>query len=143
MLLLHVQNYRRDLYFYYSMKTIKLVQYINATPEEVFSAITHPFTIELWSGYSAQMEPAEETEFSIFDGDISGRNLRITKNKLLIQEWYFGDRQEKSIVTIQLDPHKQGTKVTLDHTNIPDEDFENIQMGWKDYYWGAIKEFFK
>jgi len=120
-----------------------MVQFINATPEEVFSAITNRFTIELWSGYQAEMEAVEETEFSIFDGDISGRNLRIVENKLLVQEWYFGDMQEKSIVTIQLNSHKQGTKVTLEHTNIPYEDFDNIQIGWNEYYWGAIKEFLK
>ena len=61
------------------MKTIRQHYFINATPEEVFSAITNPFTIELWSGYPARMEAKEGTEFSIFDGDIAGRNIKITR----------------------------------------------------------------
>lgn len=125
------------------MKTIRQHHFISADPEEVFSAITNPFTIELWSGYPAQMEASEGTEFSIFDGDITGRNIRVTPNIQLVQEWYFGDQQEESIVTIDLKPHQLGTKVNLEHTNVPDDDWENIEEGWKDYYWGAIKEFFK
>jgi len=125
------------------MKTIRQHHFISADPEEVFSAITNPFTIELWSGYPAQMEASEGSEFSIFDGDITGRNIRVTPNVQLVQEWYFGDQQEESIVTIDLKPHQLGTKVNLEHTNVPDDDLENIEEGWKEYYWGAIKDFFK
>jgi len=125
------------------MKTIKQHYFINATPEEVFAALTNPFTIELWSGYPAQMEAKDGTEFSIFDGDISGRNISITENKQLVQEWYFGDRPEQSIVTINLQAHKLGTKVNLEHTNVPDEELDDFTEGWNEYYWGAIKDFFK
>jgi len=125
------------------MKTIKQKHLINALPEEVFTALTNSFTIELWSGYPAIMEPRENTEFSIFEGDITGMNILIIPNKKLVQEWYFGEQNEKSIVTIELTGNKQGTKVALEHTNIPDEDIENIETGWKVYYWEAIKEFFK
>lgn len=125
------------------MKTIRQHYFINATPEEVFTAITNPFTIELWSGYPANMEAKEGTEFSIFDGDISGRNISISENKQLVQEWYFGDMPEQSIVTINLQSHQQGTKVNLEHTNVPDDDVAEFTEGWNEYYWGAIKEFFK
>ena len=125
------------------MKTIRQHHFIKATPEEVFTAITNPFTIELWSGYPAQMEAKEGTEFSIFEGDIAGRNIKISENKELVQEWYFGDRQEESIVTISLKPHQSGTKVSLEHTNVPDEEAEEFEEGWNVTYWGAIKEFFK
>lgn len=125
------------------MKTFKQHYFIDATPEEVFSAVTNPFTIELWSGFPAQMEAKEETEFSIFDGDISGRNIKVIENQLLVQEWYFGDSPEQSVVTISLKSHKLGTKIDLEHINIPDDEFDDFVEGWNDYYWGAIKEFFK
>ena len=125
------------------MRTIRQHYFIKATPEEVFAAITNPFTIELWSGYPAQMEAREGTEFSLFDGDISGRNIKISENRQLVQEWYFGDRNEESVVTIDLKPHQQGTKVSLEHTNVPDEDADEFEEGWSKYYWGAIISFFK
>lgn len=125
------------------MKSLKQHYYINASQEEVFSAITNPFTIELWSGYPASMEAKENTEFTIFDGDITGKNLQVIQFSKLVQEWYFGEQQDPSIVTIDIKKHQAGTKIALEHTNIPDEDFESIEEGWREYYWGAIKEFFK
>ncbi len=125
------------------MKTIKQSHFINATPEEVFTALTNPLTIELWSGYPAEMQPVEGSEFTLFEGDISGMNLSLVPNRQVVQEWYFGDGQEKSIVTILLKESDNGTRVELEHTNVPDEDWENMEEGWKSYYWGAIKKYFK
>ena len=51
-------------------------------------------------------------------------------------------RKEPSIVTIKLHPHKQGTSAELSHTNIPDDDYEDIVEGWKDAYFGAIIDFY-
>ncbi len=125
------------------MKTIRQKHYIKATPEEVFTALTNPFTIELWSGYPAVMEAIEDFEFSIFDGDICGKNLKIVPNELLVQEWYFGDSPEQSVVTIFLKARESGTSITVEQTNVPDEDAGEFEEGWRDYYWGAIKDFFK
>lgn len=125
------------------MGTIKQHHLIQASPEEVFAALTNPFTIELWSGYPAKMDPVEGTEFSLFEGDISGRIIKLVENKQVVQEWYFGDRPEESIVTIDLQPHRNGTRVSLLHIHVPDEDTEAMEEGWKVFFWGAIKEFFK
>jgi uncharacterized protein YndB with AHSA1/START domain len=125
------------------MQTITQTHFIKATPEEVFIAITNPLTIELWSGYPAVMEAKEDFEFSLFEGDISGRNLKVIPGRQLIQEWYFGDSSEQSLVTITLSASKNRTRAELVHTNVPDEIFEEFREGWKDYYWGSIIKFFK
>ncbi len=125
------------------MKTLKQNHFINASPEEVFTAITNPLTIELWSGYPADMQLEEGAEFSIFEGDICGKNISFVENQQLVQEWYFGDNDEQSVVTINLKPSSNGTHVELIHTNIPDEDYDNMEEGWRTYYWGAIKKYFK
>jgi activator of HSP90 ATPase len=122
---------------------IKLYQYIEAEPEEIFLALTNPFTIELWSDSPAKMDANEGTEFELWDGDICGKNLKVVPNKELVQEWYFDDLPEPSIVTIKLHPKGTGTSVELKHTNIPDEAYENIKEGWEEYYIGAIKRFFE
>jgi activator of HSP90 ATPase len=125
------------------MKTIRQHYFVHATPEEVFLAITNAFTIELWSGYPAKMEAKEGTEFSLFEGEIAGKNIKVIENQQLVQEWYFGDRPEESIVTIDLKPHPLGTKVLLEHTNVSDEEANELAVGWNEHYWGAIKSFFK
>lgn len=122
---------------------IKFYQYIEAEPEEVFLALTNPFTIELWSGMPAIMEAKAGTEFELLDGDICGMNIEVVENEKLVQEWYFGEIPEPSIATIKLHKQKSGTSVEIKHTNIPDKAFENIDEGWREYYVGAIKRFFE
>ncbi|MFW6095232.1 MAG: SRPBCC domain-containing protein [Bacteroidota bacterium] len=124
------------------MKDFSNTYKIKGTPEEVFTALTNPFTIELWTGYPAQMDENEGTEFSLWDGDIEGKNLEIKKNKKIVQEWYFGDQEEKSIVTMELYKSGSGTRVKLIHTNIPDIAYENMKTGWNEYYFGNLQRFF-
>ncbi|MCK9208414.1 MAG: SRPBCC domain-containing protein [Salinivirgaceae bacterium] len=122
---------------------IKFYEYIEATPEEIFLALTNPFTIELWSDSPAKMDANEGTEFELWDGDICGRNLKVVTNQELVQEWYFDEQSEPSVATIKLHPHKTGTQVEVKHTNVPDEAFKNINDGWHEAYIGAIKRFFE
>ena len=70
---------------------IKFYQYIECEPADIFMALTNPRSIELWSSLPADMSAEEGYEFSIFDGDIVGRNLKIIENQLIEQESYFGD----------------------------------------------------
>ena len=83
------------------------------------------------------------SEFSFWEGSISGINLEFEQDKKIVQQWFFGEQEEASIVTIKLHPHKDGTSVELRHTNIPDEDFDDIVEGWEDTYFGALLEFYQ
>ena len=112
---------------------------IAADSEEVFTALTNPFQIEIWSGYPAEMKAEEGFVFSLWEGDICGVNLEVKPNRLLVQEWFFGDTAERSIVTLKLKKVGEQTQVELEHTNIPDDVFEEIVEGWKEYYLGSIK----
>lgn len=124
------------------MKTFKKTFRINAEPSDIYSAITNSRTIELWSGYPAQMEAEPGSEFSLWEGDITGKNLEFVQDKKVVQEWYFGDQAEKSIVTITILPERENSVVTVEHTNIPDEEFAAIAEGWNEYYIGAIINLF-
>jgi len=124
------------------MKTFKKTFKINAEPSDVYSALTNPYTIELWSGYPAEMSEVPGSDFSLWEGDITGKNIEFTKDKKIVQEWYFGEQKEKSIVTVTIQPYKECSQVTVEHTNIPDSDFAEIAEGWREYYIGAIMNFF-
>lgn len=112
---------------------------ILADAEEIFTALTNPFQIEIWSGYPAEMSTEEGFEFSLWEGDICGRNLKVIPNRLLVQEWYFGEQENDSIVEIKLSKKGKQTIISLTHTNIPEEVYDEIVEGWKDYYLGSIK----
>ncbi|PZR40642.1 MAG: ATPase [Azospira oryzae] len=126
------------------MKDFKKYFIIAAPPADVYLALTIESTIELWSGDKAEMSATPGSEFSLWDGSIVGKNIEFEKGKRIVQQWYFGDQPEPSIVTIKLHPHgEEETSVELRHTNIPDEDYEDIVDGWTHTYFGAIQEFYE
>ncbi len=125
------------------MKDYKEYFIIKAPPEEIYAALTNPISIMAWTGDKVEMSTEPGSEFSLWDGSIEGKNLEFEPGKKIVQQWYFGDHEEESIVTILLHPHKKGTSVELRHTNIPDKDFEDITEGWADSYFGELKEYFE
>lgn len=124
------------------MKDYKKYFIIPAKPGEIYRALTNPATIQLWSGEEAEMTTEAGTEFSLWEGSISGKNIAFEEEKKIVQQWYFGDQPEESIVTIKLHPHKQGTSVELVHTNIPDEAYEEMVEGWNRNYFGLLIDFY-
>lgn len=125
------------------MKDYKKYYIIPATPEEVYAALTNPATIQLWSGDPAVMSTEAGSEFSLWEGSIEGKNLEFEKDKKIVQQWYFGDQEEPSVVTIKLFSDKTKTSAELRHTNIPDEAFEDIVAGWNENYFGSLIEFYE
>jgi uncharacterized protein YndB with AHSA1/START domain len=124
------------------LKDFKKYYIIPAPPEDVYLALTVQTTIELWTGDPAVMTAEPGTEFSLWDDSIVGKNLEFETNKKIVQQWYFGDQQEESIVTIKLHPHEEGTSMEVRHTNIPDHDYEDIVDGWTNSYVAGLIEFY-
>ncbi len=124
------------------MKNLKRYYILNAAPKDVYNALTNKNMIEIWTGEEAVMQPEPNTEFSLWDGSITGLNIEFEEDKKIVQQWYFGEQDEESVVTILLHPDKKGTAAELRHINIPDEAFDNISEGWDDDYFGGLKELF-
>ena len=125
------------------MKDFKKYYILSATPEEVFAALTNPATIQLWSGDPAIMSTEPGSEFSLWEGNIEGKNIEFEKDKKIVQQWYFGDQEQESIVTIKLFPDRNKTSLELKHTNIPDDDYDHIVDGWNNVYIGSLIEFYE
>lgn len=124
------------------MKDFKKYYTIPAPPEDVYLALTVETTIELWTGDRAVMKAEPGTEFSMWDESIVGKNLEFEPNKKIVQQWYFGEQEEPSIVTIKLHPHNDGTSLEVRHTNIPDDDYEDIAEGWTHSYAAGLIDFY-
>ncbi|HKJ41508.1 MAG TPA: SRPBCC domain-containing protein [Sunxiuqinia sp.] len=125
------------------MKDFKKYFHLSADPKDVYNALTNKLMLEIWTGEDAVMEEEAGTEFSLWDGSICGKNLEFVKDHKLVQEWYFGERNEPSIVTIKLFNDKGGTSMEVRHTNIPDEAYDNIVDGWQEDYFDALNQLFE
>jgi len=125
------------------MKTFKKYILLPAPPEEVYLGLTKAQSIQLWTGAEVEFTEEANTEFSFWDGDIVGKNIEFEPNKKIVQQWYFGEDNEPSIVTIKLHADSKGTSLEFVQTNIPDEDFEEFTEGIKEYYLGGLADFFE
>lgn len=124
------------------MKEYKKYYIISASPEDIYKALTTEITIRLWTGDTVQIDPQEGGEFSMWDGAITGRFIELEPFKKIVQQWYFGEQEEASIVTIKLHEDRSGTSLELRHTNIPDDAFEDIVEGWNDTYMASLIDFY-
>ena len=124
------------------MKNFKKYYSIPAEPELLYKALTNAATIQLWTGEEAEMSTEPGSEFSLWQGSIVGKNIAFEEGKKIVQQWYFGEQDEPSIVTIKLHPAKHGTSAELLHTNIPDEAYDEITEGWANDYFGSLIEFY-
>ena len=116
---------------------------LNSAEVPCLSACNLIVTIELWTGEVAEMSTEPGTEFSMWDGSIVGKNIEFEPNKKVVQQWYFEGQSDNSIVTIKLHADKQGTSAELRHTNIPDDDYNDIVDGWNESYFGGLIDFFE
>ena len=124
------------------MREFKTKIKVAANVEDVYAALTNPFALELWTGCPAVMSTEPGSEFELWDGSICGKNLEFTPNKFIKQEWYFGEQEEESIVTILLTAKSNiRTEIYVKHTNIPDEDYDNIAGGWQEDYLGSLQQY--
>ncbi len=56
------------------MKEFKKYFKIQASVQDVYNAIVNPNMIELWTGDDVVMDDQVGTEFSLYEGNISGKN---------------------------------------------------------------------
>jgi len=123
-------------------KIIKQKYEIAAPMEKIWKALTDVTVITAWGGGPAVMDANTGTEFSLWGGDIHGKNIEIVPGKKLVQEWYGGDWPKPSLATFILSEPKPGiTLVELIHEDVPEAEVENFDQGWKDYYLGALKDY--
>jgi activator of HSP90 ATPase len=123
------------------MREFKKYFKFDASPADLYNALTNPAMIEIWTGETAIMSTEPGSEFSIWDGEIVGRNIEFVTGHKIVQEWFFGE-ESNSVVTIKLHPEKSGTNMEVYQTNIPDEAYDNIAGGWESDYIGSLKELF-
>lgn len=122
------------------MKSLKQTYLISAPIDKVWQALVDPEIIQKWGAGPAKMSENKNFEFSLWGGEIHGKNIEVSSMKKLVQQWYGGDWKEPSIVTFKLANKNNKTELLLSHTNIPDEEFKDIEQGWIDYYMTPLKD---
>lgn len=123
------------------MKTIKKSYQINAPTNKVWQALTDPEEIENWGAGPAKMDEKNGSGFELWGGDIYGTNTQVIENQKLVQDWYAGNWPQPSKVVIELSDKNGQTKITLEHKDVPENEFDEINESWDTHYFGPMKEY--
>jgi uncharacterized protein YndB with AHSA1/START domain len=113
--------------------------HIDAPPEQVYEYFTQPDAIVRWMGEYALLEPEPDGRFTIDvqGAPIRGRFLELNPpHRLLISWGYAGsDRLPPgaSTVEIRLIAYSGGTRVELEHRDLPPEEVSGHTRGWQHY----------
>ena len=83
------------------------------------------------------------SSFKAFGGYITGKNLQLVKNELIVQswrgsDWDFTDSDSSFLLSLE----QKGNDVILNmvHANVPDAQDKDLDKGWHDFYWNPWKQ---
>jgi activator of HSP90 ATPase len=118
---------------------------INEKAEKIYKAYLSSEGHSALTGSPAKVDGTVDGDFTAWDGYIQGMFLELEKNKRIVQAWRTADfpaEAEDSIVEILLEEDHGKTKLTLDHSNIPEGQAEEYKKGWEDFYFRPMKIYF-
>lgn len=123
------------------MRPIKQTYKIKVSATKVWQALTKPKEIARWGAGPAKVSAKAGAKFSLWGGEIWGKNIEVKSEKKLKQEWFGGKWPKPSILEIILSEKNGVTTVKLTHKDVPEKEVKDIAGGWKDYYFGPMKKY--
>ena len=127
-------------------RTIRLEWTIPAEAEEVYDVFMDPAKHAEFTGDDASGSSVVGKEFHAYNGYILAKNLELERGKRIVQEWTTSEWPEgapPSILTITLKETKMGTKLTMVHSKVPEEQSDDYEAGWKEHYWSKLEKYFE
>ena len=128
------------------MKTKDITQdeFFKAKPEEVYNAIMDSKKHAEFTGAAAKIDNKVGGKFTAHGGYIHGENVELEPGKKIVQTWNADEdgwpKDYFSKVSFELNPAPSGTNLHFIHTGIPEHKADDIDSGWKEYYWDAMRE---
>ena len=128
------------------MNTIQQIAEFQATPEQLFEIYMDPKKHSEATHAKATVSRKAGGKFTAFDGMLSGRNLVVIPNKMIVQVWratHWKKTAPDSILILKFSKSSRGGRIDLVHTNVPDHDLLGVKKGWHFYYWNPWREYLK
>jgi uncharacterized protein YndB with AHSA1/START domain len=113
--------------------------HIEAPPERIYDYFIRPEAIVTWMGETARLEPRPGGRFhlDIQGTPVRGRFLTLDPPYRLVISWGYAGSDElppgASIVEVTLTPVPGGTRVDLEHRDLPPVEQPKHVSGWTHY----------
>lgn len=134
------------------LTSIHMEAEFKVSPARVYEALLDSKQFAAFSGLPAKIDRTEGGAFSMFQGQIAGRNVELLSQERIVQAWRPGhwDAGVYSIVEFRMKveggsaagrvPASHCTLV-LDHRGFPEGEFDSLLAGWKSHYFEGLDRF--
>jgi activator of HSP90 ATPase len=114
-------------------------------PHRVYEALLDAKQFGAFSGVPAEINREAGGAFSLFGGQITGRNVELVPDRRIVQAWRAASWPEGvySIVRFELQAQGAGTRMVFDHTGFPPKLRDSLASGWQAHYFGPLKKYFE
>ncbi|WPK26922.1 hypothetical protein PUMCH_004290 [Australozyma saopauloensis] len=125
----------------YNTATLHLEPTFNTTAEQLYITLLDVQRVSAWTRSQAQIEPKEGSEFKLFGGSITGKNLKLVENERITQSWRLEDWKagHYAQLDIQLKQGAGETTMVVKWSGIPIGEEERVRGNFEDYYVRSIK----
>ena len=114
-----------------------------STAEQLFDIFVNPKKHSEIHGGSATIISSKAGErFSLLNGNLTGKNLLIVPNRMIVQTWRGNVWKEEdldSILSLVFTDAVKGAQIDLVHSFTPDQFIEL----WEQVYWQPIRAYLK
>jgi uncharacterized protein YndB with AHSA1/START domain len=119
--------------------------YVEADPHRVFEYFTRPEAIVRWMGEFALLDPSPGGEFAVdIKGvPVRGRYLEVEPPGRLLISWGHAGSDRlppgASTVEVHLRPERNGTRVDIAHSGLPEPEATRHLGGWRHFLAGLAR----
>jgi len=125
-------------------KTIEQkVVFKNTAPKALYDLYMKADLHSLIAGGPVKISDKEGAAFSAHGGYITGKNLHLIKDELIVQTWRAMDWDKKeldSVFMIRLEKNGKDTVLHAVHALVPDKAVAGVEKGWHGHYWKPWKQ---
>jgi uncharacterized protein YndB with AHSA1/START domain len=122
-----------------------LTALIPASPRDIYDAWLDSRGHSAMTGGKATQSAKVGAAVNAWDDYITGKNLHLEPGKRIVQTWrttQFTDAHGDSVITVTLTRVPGGTRLTLNHANVPDDQTSYEESGWKEHYFTPMQRYF-
>jgi activator of HSP90 ATPase len=125
-----------------SKTIVQKIVFKNTTAHVLYDLYMNAKKHSMVSGAPAKITTKEGSKYAVHGGYITGKNLRLVKDRLIVQTWRalgWEKNDLDSTFIIELEPKGKDVVLHAIHANLPDKHVASIDKGWHDHYWSPWK----
>ena len=123
---------------------VQRVVFRNVAPKVLYELYMNAKKHSAATGALAKINSKEGSKYSAHGGYITGKNLQLVKDSLIVQSWRAQgwDKEDLDATFIlRLEPKGKDVILHVVHANLPDKQAAGIAKGWFAHYWEPWKKF--